>query len=197
MGFPSGSDSKESACNAGDLGFDPWIGKLPWRRAWQPTPVFLLGEPPWTEEPGGLQSMGSHRVGRDWATQHWGEVYRRICISYMQVGVRAHMLQSLSPVSLFWPHGLWPARLLCQWNFPGKKIAAPEDLSNPGIETTSLWSPALAGRFLTAAPPGKPPENKLSLYKGEREGELIRSLGLADTHYNLWNNKDLLYSVGS
>ena len=38
--------------------FDPWVGKIPWRRAWQPTPVFLPGEPPWTEEPGGLQSIG-------------------------------------------------------------------------------------------------------------------------------------------
>ena len=25
-------------------GFDPWVGKIPWRRAWQPTPVFLSGE---------------------------------------------------------------------------------------------------------------------------------------------------------
>ena len=24
--------------------FDPWVGKVPWRRAWQPTPVFLLGK---------------------------------------------------------------------------------------------------------------------------------------------------------
>ena len=29
-------------------------GKIPWRRAWQPTPGFLPGESPWTEEPGGL-----------------------------------------------------------------------------------------------------------------------------------------------
>ena len=29
MGFPGGSDSKESACNARDLGFDPWIRKIP------------------------------------------------------------------------------------------------------------------------------------------------------------------------
>jgi len=43
--------------------FDPWVGKIPWRRAWQPTPVFLPGESLWTEEPGGLQSMGSQRVG--------------------------------------------------------------------------------------------------------------------------------------
>ena len=27
--------------------FNPWVGKIPWRRAWQPTPVFLPGEPPW------------------------------------------------------------------------------------------------------------------------------------------------------
>ena len=35
---------KESACNAGDPGFDPWVGTIPWRRAWQPAPVFLPGE---------------------------------------------------------------------------------------------------------------------------------------------------------
>ena len=42
-GFPSGSEDKASACNAGD-GFNPWVGKIPWRRKWQPTPVFLPGE---------------------------------------------------------------------------------------------------------------------------------------------------------
>ena len=61
MGFPGGSDSKESPCNAGEPEFDPWVGKIPWRRAWQPTPVFLPGESPWTEKPGGLQSMGFSR----------------------------------------------------------------------------------------------------------------------------------------
>ena len=38
--------------------------KIPWR-AWQPTPVYLPAESPWTEEPSGLQSMGSQRVGHD------------------------------------------------------------------------------------------------------------------------------------
>ena len=42
-----------------------WVGKIPWRRAWQPTAVLFLEESPWTEEPGGLQSTGSHRVGHD------------------------------------------------------------------------------------------------------------------------------------
>ena len=35
-------------------GVNPWVGKFPWRRAWQPTPVFLPGESPWTEVPCGL-----------------------------------------------------------------------------------------------------------------------------------------------
>jgi len=39
-----GLDNKESACNVGDLGFDFWFRKIPWRRKWQPTPVFLPGE---------------------------------------------------------------------------------------------------------------------------------------------------------
>ena len=47
-----------------------WFGKIPWRRAWQPTPVFLPGESPWTEELGGLQSMGLRRVRHDRATKH-------------------------------------------------------------------------------------------------------------------------------
>ena len=58
---------KNPLANAGDKihVFDPWIGKIPWRRAWQTTLVFLPGELPWTEEPGGLQSMESKRVGQD------------------------------------------------------------------------------------------------------------------------------------
>ena len=46
-----------------------WVGKIPWRRAWQPSPVFLPGESPWTEEPGGLQSVGSKRVEHDGVTK--------------------------------------------------------------------------------------------------------------------------------
>ena len=48
--------------------FDPSFGKMPWRRTWKPTLVFLPGESPYTEEPGGLQSMGSQRVRCNWAT---------------------------------------------------------------------------------------------------------------------------------
>ena len=44
MGFPGGSDGKESAYNAGDLGSIPVLGRFPWRREWQSTPIFLPGE---------------------------------------------------------------------------------------------------------------------------------------------------------
>ena len=39
-----GSDGKESARNVLRPGFDPWVGKITWRRAWQPASVFLPGE---------------------------------------------------------------------------------------------------------------------------------------------------------
>ena len=37
---------KNPPANAGDIrhGFDPWVEKIPWRRAWPPTPIFLFGE---------------------------------------------------------------------------------------------------------------------------------------------------------
>ena len=66
--FPGGSDGKESSCIAGNLGWIP--AKITWRRAWQPSPVFLPGESPWTEEPGRLQSMAWQRVRHDWLTKH-------------------------------------------------------------------------------------------------------------------------------
>ena len=50
-------------------GFNPWVGKIPWRRKWQPTSSILAWEIPWTEEPSGLQSIGSQRVRHDWVTE--------------------------------------------------------------------------------------------------------------------------------
>ena len=45
--------------------FDLWVGRIPWRKACQSTPSILAWKIPWTEEPGKLQSTGSHRVGHD------------------------------------------------------------------------------------------------------------------------------------
>ena len=59
-------------------GFDPWVRKIPWRRACQPSPVFLPGKFPWTEDPSGLQSMGLQRVRQDWS--NWARVCAHIHI---------------------------------------------------------------------------------------------------------------------
>ena len=64
-GFPGGSDGKASASNAGDPGFDPWVGKIPWRRKWQPTPVFLPGK---SHGQRNLVGYRSQRVRHDWVT---------------------------------------------------------------------------------------------------------------------------------
>ena len=59
-----GPSSKGHACQCRRhkrCKFDPWVAKIPWRRAWQPTPVFLP-----EEEPGRLQSIGSQTVRHDW-----------------------------------------------------------------------------------------------------------------------------------
>ena len=70
LGFPGIAGDKEPTCQCRRRKrrrFHPWVGKIAWRRKWEPTPVFLPGEPLWTEEPGGLQSIGSQRVWHDWS----------------------------------------------------------------------------------------------------------------------------------
>ena len=42
--------------------FDPWVGKIPWRRAWQTPSIFLAWRIPWTKKPGGFHSKGSQTV---------------------------------------------------------------------------------------------------------------------------------------
>ena len=47
VSVPDGSSGKESTCQCKRHkrhGFDPWVGKIPWRREWLPTSVFLPGE---------------------------------------------------------------------------------------------------------------------------------------------------------
>ena len=75
MGFPGGASGKEPSCQCRRhkrCGFDPWVGKVPRRRAWQPTPVFLPGESPWTEEPGRLGPLGCKELNTSEATGHIG-----------------------------------------------------------------------------------------------------------------------------
>ena len=61
-GFPGGSDGKESSCSVGDPGLIPGLGRS-LEKGIVTRSSILAWRIPWTEEPGGLQSMGLHRVG--------------------------------------------------------------------------------------------------------------------------------------
>ena len=67
--FPRWLNRKESACNAGDVGSILGL-EDPLEKEMATNSSILAWEIPWTEEPGGLQSMGLQRVRHDQATEH-------------------------------------------------------------------------------------------------------------------------------
>ena len=64
-GFPGSLDAKESACNVGDLGSIPGLGKSPEGGHGNQLQYSCLENPQGQEEPGGLQSMGLQRIRHD------------------------------------------------------------------------------------------------------------------------------------
>ena len=69
-GFPGGLSGKNFACQCRSCRrwrFDPWIRKIPWRRKWQPTPVFLLGE---SHGQRSLTGYSPKELGTTEATEH-------------------------------------------------------------------------------------------------------------------------------
>ena len=68
-------NDKESACQCGRHGFNPWVGKIPWRRKWEPTPVFLLGKSHVQRSLRGYSPWGCKRVGHDLTTEHTRTLY--------------------------------------------------------------------------------------------------------------------------
>ena len=59
---------KESTCQAGDMvqfGFDPWVGKIPWRRKWQPTAISLPGQSHRQRSLMGYSTWSRQRVGHN------------------------------------------------------------------------------------------------------------------------------------
>ena len=84
-GFPGSSIGKESACQCRRHGFDPWLGKIPWRRKWEPTPVFLPGKSHGQKSLVGYSPWGHKRVGHDLWTKpppwHWSQT----CILWLHI----------------------------------------------------------------------------------------------------------------
>ena len=74
-------------------GFDPWVGKIPRRRKWQLTPVFLPGKS-YGQRSLGLQSMESQRVGHNWATEQ-ARVYSPFYVGFLAIPL-GHLSTSMS-----------------------------------------------------------------------------------------------------
>ena len=72
FGLPWWLSGKESSCQCSRCWFSPWVGKLPWRRKWHLTPVFLLGNP---MDRGAWQAavLGSQRVAHNWLNNNKNE----------------------------------------------------------------------------------------------------------------------------
>ena len=75
-GLPWWLSGKESACQRRRRRFDPWVGKIPWRRKWQPTPVFSPGESH------GLRSLKGYSPWghKDWDTTEQLSMHVNMCI---------------------------------------------------------------------------------------------------------------------
>ena len=66
LGFPGGSEAKSPPASAGDVGsISPWGRKIPWRRKWQPTPVFL---------PGKFHGQRSLAGCSPWGSKEWDDL---------------------------------------------------------------------------------------------------------------------------
>ena len=104
IGLPGGSDGKESACLLyGRPRFNAWVGKIPWRREWQPTPVFLPGEFHGQRSLAGYSPWGC-RVRNDWATNtHTQRLHLLHCpCARMRDTIRNGLLESTNVCLWLW-----------------------------------------------------------------------------------------------
>ena len=69
-GLPWWLSGKESACQCGRCEFNRWVGKMPWRRKRQPTPVFLPGKSHRQRSLAGYSQWSCKRVAHDLVTTH-------------------------------------------------------------------------------------------------------------------------------
>ena len=206
-GPPRRLNGKESACQCRRHrihGFESWVRKVPWRRKWQPSPVFLPGEfywqgslvdysrcsckesdmtectctlyniltkrceafiaaicqgllpgeekamaphsstlawkIPWMEEPGGLQSMGSLRVGHDWVTslslflfKHWRRKWQPTPVFLPgETQGRQSLVGTVYGVTQRWTQLKWLSSSSCQ-----------EMCGKYAIQTVPIYLPAI------------------------------------------------------
>ena len=135
-------------------GFHPWVRKIPWRREWLPTQVFLPGNFHGTEEPGGLQFMELQRVGHIWATNTFTLDFRHrpstgfiTMYIYLGKGRRKKDLKYLPPSSI-------PTSFFRIKNWHKDKMMTDREIPLPVLTkkrflSFSIFSFILQGRYLS------------------------------------------------
>ena len=66
----SGNESARQCRRCKRCGFDPWVGKIPWRRKWQPTPVFLPRDSHGQRSLAGYSPRGCRELDMTEAAEH-------------------------------------------------------------------------------------------------------------------------------
>ena len=113
QGLPGGTSGKEPAADTEDLrkrcGFDPWVGKIRWRRAWQPTPVSLPGESRGQRR---LQAM-AHRVAKSRTRLEWQQARNTVMAAkekghppFLSGSLSLHLTQQQVPLTVPPDHSL-------------------------------------------------------------------------------------------
>ena len=96
-GFPGSSAGKESACQCRRHGFVPWVGKIPWRRKWQPTPVFLPGKSHRQRNLAGYSSVQSLSCVQLFATSWTAACQASLSITNSQSSLKLMSIESVMP----------------------------------------------------------------------------------------------------
>ena len=113
--LPQWLSDKESACRAGDPGLAsliPGLGRSPEEEMGNHFSI-LAWKIPWTEEPGGLQSMRSQRVGRDWVIKHDLSIQemKKHCIAECECNLTGDSLE----IDSLWPFTSLRALFTLRW----------------------------------------------------------------------------------
>ena len=125
VGFPGGA-SKEPACQCKRCKrrrFDPWVGKIPWRRVWQTTPVFLPGELHGQRRMAGCSLWGHNRVRHNLAMKQQPCDHMK-SLSRVRLFATPWTVTYQAPLSMgFYRQEYWS----------GLPFPSPGDLPNPGL----------------------------------------------------------------
>ena len=139
MGIPRWFSSRESDCQCRrhrKCGFDLWVSKIPWRRKWQPTPIFLPGESQGQRIPAGYGPWNC-RVGHNWARMYSAKSLQS-CPTLCDPIDGSHQ----APLSLGFSRQEYWSEL---------PFLPPRDLPNMWIKAACLASSGLASRFFTTS----------------------------------------------